>query len=238
MASRVTELRLALAACALLALAFRLFPELDLAASGLFYRGGAWLFERDSAWLAIPFLGLPRLGQATLAILLALFALGFLRPFAALRARRAALGFLLAAALAGPVLLVDIGIKDHSGRARPVNVEPFGGGKRFTPAFVAADQCPKNCAFVSGHVATASFLMAFGWLAAPAVRRRWLLAGAAAGGCMGLIRMLPGGHFLSDVVFAWFAVYFTLWLTEWTFRRLRWLPPAPPAGAPGKAAGG
>ena len=41
-----------------------------------------------------------------------------------------------------------------------------------------SDQCHKNCSFVSGHVATASFVMAFGWLAAPAIRRRWLLAAA------------------------------------------------------------
>lgn len=223
MDSRATELKWMLAACALLAAAFLAFPGLDLAASGLFFHDGAWLFERDSIWLAIPFLGLPRLGQATLIVLMALWALSFVRRFEKLRARRAAIGFLLAAALAGPVLLVDIGLKDHSGRARPINVQPFGGSRQFTPPFVPADQCPKNCAFVSGHVATASFVMAFGWLAAPAVRRRWLIAGAVTGATMALIRMMPGGHFLSDAIFAWFAVYFSLWATEWVFRRFGWL---------------
>ena len=85
-------------------------------------------------------------------------------------------------------------------------------------------QCAKNCAFVSGHVATASFLMAFGWLGAPAVRRRWLLAGLAGGGLLAFVRLAAGGHFLSDCVFAWFATYFSLWATEWVFRRLKWLP--------------
>lgn len=232
MASRATELKWVLGACILLAAAFVLFPGLDLAASGLFFRDGAWLLERDSAWLALPYRGLPRLGQATVLTLLALWLLSFVRRFEALRARRATFGFLLAAAIIGPTLLVDIGFKDHSGRARPINVQPFGGAKQFTPAFVPTDQCVKNCAFVSGHVATAAFLMAFGWLAAPAVRRRWLLAGIAAAGFMGLIRMLPGGHFLSDVVFAWFAVYFSLWLTEWLFRCLGWLPREPAPAAP------
>lgn len=213
------------AACLLLAAAFVFFPQLDLAASGLFFHDGAWLQERGSPWLAVPFLGLPRLGQATVVILAALWLLSFVPRFPRLRARRAGVGFLLAAALLGPVLLVDHALKDHSGRARPLNVQPFGGPQKFTPAFIPSDQCRKNCAFVSGHVATASFLMAFGWLAAPAVRRRWLAAGAAAAAFMGLVRMLPGGHFLSDVIFAWFAVYFSLWLTEWVFRRLRWLPP-------------
>lgn len=226
MTSRATELRLALAACVVLAVLFVAFPELDLAASGIFYRDGAWLLDRDSLWLAIPYLGLPRLGQGLLLILAGLWLLGFAPRLDRLRARRAGIGFLLAAALAGPVLLVDIALKDHSGRTRPVNTTNFGGSKLFTPAFIPADQCRKNCSFVSGHVATASFVMAFGWLAAPATRRRWLAAGLVAGGIMGLIRMVPGGHFLSDVIFAWFATYFSLWLTEWLFLRLGWLPPA------------
>lgn len=226
MTSRVIELRIAGATCLILAVVFVAFPGIDLAASGLFFQDGKWLFERDSTWLAIPYRGLPRLGQGLLLALTALWLLSFVPKLAALRARRAAIGFLLAAALAGPVLLVDIALKDHSGRTRPINTTHFGGDRQFTPAFVPADQCRKNCSFVSGHVATASFLMAFGWMGAPAVRRRWLLAGLAAGGTMGLIRMMPGGHFLSDVVFAWFAVYFSLWLTEWAFRRLHWLPPA------------
>ncbi|MBS1191505.1 MAG: hypothetical protein H6R10_3297 [Rhodocyclaceae bacterium] len=227
MISRATELKGILAACLALAVVFILFPGLDLAASGLFFRDHAWLLDRDSAWLFLPYRGLPRLGQATLLALVALWLLSFVRRFAGLRARRTTFGFLLAAALTGPVLLVDNLIKDHSGRARPINVQPFGGQKQFTPAFLPADQCRKNCSFVSGHVATASFLMAFGWLAAPAVRRRWLIAGIVSGGTMGLLRMVPGGHFLSDTIFAWFAVYFSLWLTEWVFRRLGWLPPRP-----------
>lgn len=215
-----------------LAAAFILFPDLDIAASGLFFHNGAWLIDRDSDLLAIPFRGLPRLGQATVAVLALLWVGSFIPRAAWLKARRAGIGFLLAAALIGPMLIVDIGIKDHSGRARPVNVQPFGGPTPFTPAFIPAGQCRKNCSFVSGHVATASFLMAFGWLAAPAVRQRWLLAGVAAGGIMGLIRMVPGGHFLSDVIFAWFAVYFSLWLTEALFRALRWLPPPLPPSPP------
>ncbi len=225
MNSRATELRLALGAFILLAAAFVAMPGLDLAASRLFFQDGKWLLERDSAWLALPYRGLPRLGQGVVLTLAILWLLSFVGRFTGLRARRAGVGFLLAAALAGPVLVVDLGLKDHSGRARPINVGEFGGSARFTPAFVPANQCRKNCAFVSGHVATASFLMAFGWLAAPAVRRRWLLAGLGAGAVLALARMAPGGHFLSDAVFAWFAVYGSLWGTEWFFRRLGWLPP-------------
>jgi len=41
--------------------------------------------------------------------------------------------------------------------------------------------------------------------------------------------MAPGGHFLSDTIFAWFATYFSLCFAEWLFRRVGWLPKARPA---------
>ena len=225
MTSRATEFRFALLAFGLLAAIFVAWPQLDLAASGLFYRGeGQWALERTSRWLFLPYRGLPRIGQALIVILLALWLLSFVRRFPKLRARRVLFGFILVSGLLGPVLLVDATLKEHSGRARPERIEQFGGVRQFSPAFVVADQCEKNCSFVSGHVATASFIMAFGWLGAPAVRRRWLLASIGFATFMALARMAPGGHFLSDSIFAWFATYFTLWLTEWLFRKLGWLP--------------
>ena len=228
MASRATELRIALAVFGALAVLFVAFPQLDLAASGLFYRGnGQWALNREDLWLLIPYRGLPRLGQGLLVALLALWLLSFWPRLNKLRARRVAIGFLLASALLGPILVVDATLKEHSGRTRPVNIEQFGGTKQFTQAFIPADQCDKNCSFVSGHVATASFIMAFGWLGAPAIRRRWLIASLACGGLFALVRMVPGGHFLSDTIFAWFATYVSLWATEWAFRRLGWLPANP-----------
>jgi len=223
--SRATEFRLVVTAFVVLAALFVLWPQLDLIASGFFYEGdGRWLVHRNNDWLAIPYRGLPRLGQGLLVTLLLLWLLGFFRRFPRLHARRAVVGFLLASALIGPVLLVDATLKEHSGRTRPVNIVQFGGTKQFTPAFIPADQCEQNCSFVSGHVATAAFVMAFGWLGTPAVRRRWLVAGLASAGFFALVRMVPGGHFLSDTIFAWFATYFSLCFTEWLFRRLGWLP--------------
>lgn len=223
--SRATELRIALIAFGFLAVLFVAFPQIDVAASSLFYRGeGRWALNREDLWLAIPYRGLPWLGQGLLVTLLLLWLLSFGTRFPKLRARRATFGFLLLGALLGPILLVDATLKEHSGRTRPVNTTQFGGSKQFTPAFIPADQCSQNCSFVSGHVATASFIMAFGWLGAPAARRRWLLASIAFGGIFALVRMVPGGHFLSDTIFAWFATYFSLWLTEWLLRRLGCLP--------------
>jgi membrane-associated phospholipid phosphatase len=225
MHSRVIELRIASVVFALLVALFVAFPQIDLAASSAFFQSaGQWLPPEEGWFRALAYRGLPRLGQLLLAVLAVLLALSFVKRFTRLNARRATIGFLLASALLGPVLLVDYALKGHFGRARPATVQEFGGTRQFTPAFVPADQCKGNCSFVSGHVATAAFIMAFGWLGAPAVRRRWLGASLAFAGYFAWVRMSAGGHFLSDTIFAWFATYFCLWLTEWIFRRLGWLP--------------
>jgi membrane-associated phospholipid phosphatase len=226
MNSRVIELRLAGILFVLLAALFIAFPQIDLAVSGAFFHeAGHWLAPDEGLIRGAAYRGLPRLGQLLLAVLAVLLALSFIRRLPRLKARRTLIGFLLASALLGPVLLVDYTLKGHFGRARPATVQEFGGAKQFTPAFVPSDQCKGNCSFVSGHVTTAAFIMAFGWLGAPAIRRRWLIASLAFAGYFAWIRIEAGGHFLSDTIFAWFATYFCLWLTEWMFRRLKWLPP-------------
>ena len=201
---------------------FRFFPEIDLWAASLFYEPGRGFFAPTNWWLAIPYRGMPILAQTVALVLLA----GWAGSFVVQRWQsiRKTFGFLLAAAIIGPHLIVGIGLKENVGRARPANIVEFGGTQTFTPAYVLSDQCKKNCAFVSAHVASASFLMAFGWLGVPAVRRRWLLAGAGLAAVLGLARMLQGGHFLSDVVLPYFFVYGGMWITEWLFGQFNWLP--------------
>ncbi|MCX8018616.1 MAG: phosphatase PAP2 family protein [Rhodocyclaceae bacterium] len=195
-------------------------PGLDLAVSGLFYRPGEGFFLRDSLWAQLFYRGSPPLvwGWAGVAALLALLSLR--RGFAHLR--RPAL-FVLTTILLGPGLIVSL-MKDHWGRARPVQIVEFGGTARFTPAWVPADQCDQNCSFVGGHAAGAFSLLALAW-AIPRQRRLWLSAGILWGGHMGLVRIAQGGHFLSDIVFSGFIVYFTAaLLARWLFYR----PAAPP----------
>lgn len=224
MSSRVTELRRALIAFALLACAFAIRPDIDLAVAAQFHQNGwAWLLAPDSPLVAWPYQALPHFGRLLVAVFLALWLASFVRRFAWLRAQRLLFVFLLAGAVVGPVLVVDAGLKNHVGRARPAQTEAFGGSLAFTPAFAISDQCRRNCSFVSGHVATTAFIMVFGWLGSPRLRRRWLLASLAAAAYMSLIRMSVGGHFLSDCLFAWFATYFSLWLVEFAFARAAWL---------------
>ncbi len=209
----------------ILAGAFIAMPGIDLFVSGLFFRDGNWLLDPDSPWLFLIYRGLPRLGQFMLIVITLLWVTSQFKRWKKLHSKRWLLSFLLAGIFIGPTLVVDVGLKDHLDRARPGNTQEFGGPRKFTPAFIPSDQCIKNCSFVSGHVVGVSFLMAFGWLGSPIQRRRWLVGSLIAASVVGLARMIPGSHFLSDVTFAWLFIYFSLWLTEGCLRLLGWKAP-------------
>ncbi len=226
MTSRVTEYRIVLATGLLLGLLLLLFPGIDLAFSQKFYAGnGQWLYSNADPVIGILYRGVPAVSKALIIGLLILFLLGLWPRMTRLRLQRATIAFLLVAGLVGPGLIVDYGLKGHLGRARPVTVEAFGGTRQFTPVFVPSRECKRNCSFASGHVSGAAFAMAFGWLAGLRRRRLWLMASIALSAWVAWARMAVGAHFLSDTIFAWYAVYLGCWLTEAGFRRFGWLPP-------------
>lgn len=192
---------LALAACIA---PFQAFPQLDLTVSALLHDPA-----EGFRWAHAPLVSLSyaafkarHIGYVAIALALYLAATQFTRAPAG---RRRGAAFMLALAIVGPVLVVNVGLKDQWGRARPASVEQFGGDRLYTPPLQPARQCNVNCSFVSGH-ASAAFALLLGpyWLTR---RRRWLVAGILAGAAVGLGRMLQGAHFLSDVVFAFWAIY-------------------------------
>jgi lipid A 4'-phosphatase len=106
-----------------------------------------------------------------------------------------------------------------------VQVEAFGGERQFTPAFVIADQCERNCSFVSSHAACGFYFMTLGFVCSGRrARRAWFTGGALAGGALGAGRILQGGHFLSDIVFAGFFVFVAGALLHYLMFRERYAP--------------
>jgi lipid A 4'-phosphatase len=191
--------------------AFLLFPGLDLTVSGWFYRPGtAWELGYSPIFTVIHD-GVPYgLGAVMLAAAI-LCAVNLRRGTDLLQLRVRGMVFVTLALLLGPGLLANVVLKDNWGRARPAHVAEFGGPSRFTPPLLIADQCDHNCSFVAGDAAAGFFLLAFALLA----RRRRALAigGALAVGCgLGAVRIIQGGHFLSDVVFAGLFTGGLVWL--------------------------
>ena len=102
----------------------------------------------------------------------------------------------------GPGLLVNMGLKEHWSRPRPVHVQEFGGSAQFMPWWRTDGSCRKNCSFVSGEVSGAFWLVAPASFAPPPVRTLAVAAAMTVGLVTALGRVAFGGHFLSDAIFA------------------------------------
>ncbi|MBI5330281.1 MAG: phosphatase PAP2 family protein [Betaproteobacteria bacterium] len=205
-----------------LALLFLLFPEIDLAVAARFWSPEGGFSGSGSPLLA--FVRKPLLDWAVgLALLASVGGWAWSHlcgaPVPLVRHRRR-LAFLALVLLIGPGLVVNTLFKDQWGRARPHQVQEFGGARDFTPAWVMSDQCQRNCSFVCGDASVGFALLAFGYFGRH--RRAWIGAGLAAGSLLGLMRIAQGGHFLSDVVFSGYAVALVIGLLA------RWLKPDQP----------
>ena len=110
--------------------------------------------------------------------------------------------FMIAVLIVGPGVVTNLILKDNVGRARPRDVIEFGGNKMFTPPLTVAHECPRNCSFVSGEAS--SMFAAFFALALllPQYRLALLATALSTGLLAGIVRMVQGAHFLSDILFA------------------------------------
>ena len=194
------------------ALVFLAAPELDIAFSRLFYREGEGFFA--SHWPPFDFLYdlVPLVTNAVVVLVVVLLLARSFAALAPLHVRTSAIAYIALSLVIGPGLISNTVLKDNMGRARPDQTVAFGGKHTFTPALVPADQCPKNCSFVSGHAALGFFLVTFAFLMAPGYRRRAGFAGIIAlGAAIGAARIGQGRHFLSDVVFAGLINFAVAW---------------------------
>lgn len=201
---------------------FIAFPELDLITSAALHRPDGFILKGNALFDFVhAYVGVPAWLVAIAAVTVALAASRSVR----LLPWRKPVVYVLLVLLVGPGILVNGIFKEHWGRARPVHLDEFGGERQFTPAWIVSDQCAGNCSFVCGDASIGFSLVALAFLSRrPA---RWLLGAVVLGGGLGLMRMAQGGHFLSDVVFSFYAVWFTAWLLHRAMGRPRL--PAPVA---------
>ncbi len=132
-------------------------------------------------------------------------------------AEQARCWFMIAVLIAGPGLVANLVFKDNLGRARPRDVVEFGGTKAFTPPLVPSHECPRNCSFISGEASSmyaAFFALA---LLLPQYRLGLIAVGIAAGTLAGIVRIIQGAHFLSDVLFAGIIMAITVSLLHIAF---------------------
>jgi len=187
-----------LALTALMLTVFAVWPGIDLKVAHLFYDGGGFI-GHDA---------LDRFGRdffrITPFVVLALYAGLWLAKRRGARLRWAPSGraviFLIATIAIGPGLIINLGLKDHMHRPRPVQTQEFGGPDPFRPWYEDNGACKKNCSFVSGEAATGFWMVAPASVLPPPWRGPAIVVAFAFGIGASLLRMAFGGHYLSDVL--------------------------------------
>ena len=179
------------------------FPSLDIWVASLFYSSG--FFLKNSLLAASIYDDFAIMHFYLLPLLIVLAVINYKKytdPKESFSKR--IYTFLTLSILLGPGLLV-MTLKDFTfGRARPSQITEFGGQADFTRAFEYSGACDSNCSFVSGHASMGFFFIGLGWLMQS---KRWFYIGLGIGVIVGITRIVQGGHFLSDTVFALWAVY-------------------------------
>lgn len=207
-----TGLCIALGVGAVVGVLFGVFPQLDLTISGWFFDPRIHDFpinaerwsqnSRDAARVLIGVL----LAPAFLA------PVGkFLLPQRRMLISASTVIFLILTFALGPGLITNSLLKEHWGRARPIDVTEFGGTDRFTAWWDPRGDCPGNCSFIAGEPAGAFWTLAPAALAPPQWRALAYGAALGFGSAVGALRIAGGGHFFTDVVFAGVIMFALIW---------------------------
>jgi lipid A 4'-phosphatase len=177
-------------------------PGIDIYVSRFFFDGGFQISERW--WQKLLRDGISYFVFLSMALVMAIYLVNrFTRQTLwAIDGRKVCYLFLVL--ILGAGLIVNVGFKDNFGRARPRDVEEFGGQKQFTPAFVISRECTRNCSFSCGEGAAGFFSLA---LALALSRRRRIFAAAVGLGILvSISRIVAGAHFFSDTVVSFFVM--------------------------------
>jgi lipid A 4'-phosphatase len=210
-----TGLAIAFVIAVVVGVLFGVYPRFDLRISDLFFDPHSLLFElnhqswvlwsRDAARWLVALIVAPAV--------LALIGKLIMPERRALIGGRAALLMLVTLAL-GPGLLANLVLKDHWGRARPLDVTEFGGTYPFIPWWDARGDCRDNCSFVAGEPSGVFWTLAPAALTPPQWRLLAYGGALAFGAAVGLLRIAGGGHFFTDVIFAGVFVFLLIWVTH------------------------
>lgn len=182
---------------------FNRAPALDLMVSEIFYDPETRTFPvgRSVVWNDIrDFFHLLPLGIAIPLLISAIIISA--RKIDTLR--RFALGVFVASTsfLVSSLFVVNLWLKEESGRPRPQQTDLFGGNLSFVPAGRFTDYCPTNCSFVSGESSAAFWLVTLTAVVPARWRMATFLVTTAIAVFVAGLRVSFGAHYLSDVTIA------------------------------------
>lgn len=97
------------------------------------------------------------------------------------------------------LIFINLILKNLWGRSRPGEILEFGGEYVFTPWYRYSDICASNCSFVSGDSSVGFSIVVLYFITKNSF---FLYASLTLGFSLGIIRIMEGGHFLSDILFS------------------------------------
>jgi len=211
-------LMIALGVAIVTGVTFALVPEIELGIARPFYEivdAGSNVFAlrisppmmlaRDiSLWIGVVLI-VPAVAALVIKLIL---------PRRKLLMSGRAIVFLISTLALAPGLFVNVVLKEHWGRPRPIEVTQFGGTLHYVPWWDPRGECDKNCSFVSGDVAGAIWTMAPAALVPPPWRVLAYGASLALGIGMAAVRVMQGGHFVSDTIFAGVFTFLIVWIVH------------------------
>jgi lipid A 4'-phosphatase len=189
---------------------FRLFPDVDIAVARVFFEATACApgkvcgsFPMSSSELIQPIRQALQATPVILAIVLLIVVLGrvFVRRSGMDGFNAGALAAILSLVL-GAGVVVNMLLKEFSGRPRPIMTDLFGGPFPFVPAGQITNYCTGNCSFVSGEAAGAFWLVGLAALVPMPYRMPAMAVAFCAATFTSFLRIAFGGHYLSDVIIA------------------------------------
>lgn len=218
-----------LAASALMLLVLRQFPQIDLAFGDLFFdaslcadpaegiRCGTFPLAGRAGWVIARDVGhaLPLLLMTAVCLHLT-----WLLMFNANKGLQQLYPPFIAilSALAGPLIVVNLLLKEYWGRPRPVETVFFGGEHPYVPPGDISTYCDTNCSFVSGEASAAFWMLTLAFYFGAKQRGAFIVLAGIPALAIGFLRIAFGRHYLSDVIMAGcimaIATVFAIWLLQ------------------------
>lgn len=189
-------------------------PTIDNKIAILPFNPDSWKFYGEvHLWTWFIYHLVPVLTALFIAIPILTLVLSF--KFELLTKYRKAIAVILLSLTLGPGLVVNTVFKNHWGRARPYQV--LRDHHTFTPVWQPNFKAKSDNSFCSGHAAIGFFCGVPFWVFNR--KRIAVIASLLGGGIIGAVRILQGGHYLSDVIFAgifvWMCTYITIYIVNW-----------------------
>lgn len=187
-------------------------PEIDKYLASLTYNYVTKKFYGEiHLWCKIIYHSIPVI--TVLLIVIPLFKLIKWKSNTKLIKKQAAI--ILLSFVLGPGLIVNTLFKDHWGRPRPYQV--LRDGKIFSPFYKPHFGNPSNNSFPCGHGSIGFFVGVP--LIVAGRRKAGIILSLGFGSLVSLVRMLQGGHYLSDIIFCAIFVLLSVGLVNYTINR-------------------